>query len=62
MKKVLKPQSNKQLLWKALNIKTRRTVDKDYDFSKLSARLKKKKISSEDVIFSPELGKGIWIL
>lgn len=55
-------QSNKPLLWKALNIKTQRTVDKDTNFLKLSKRLKDKGISRKDIIFTPELGKGIWIL
>ena len=59
MKKVLKPQSTKSLLWKAQNIKTNRTIDKDYDFAKLAKRLKDRGISRDEVIFNPELGKGI---
>ena len=50
------------LIWRALDKKTRKVIDKDRNILKLNQRLLKNGISDSKVIFSPDLGKGSWIL
>ena len=50
------------LIWRALDKKTRKVIDKDRNILKLNQRLSKKGISDSKIIYSPELGKGLWIL
>lgn len=50
------------LIWRALDKKTRKVIDKDRNILKLNQRLSKKGISDSQIIFSPKLGKGLWIL
>lgn len=50
------------LIWRALDKTTRKVIDKDRNILKLNQRLSKKGISDSQIIFSPDLGKGIWIL
>lgn len=49
------------LIWKALDEKTRKVIDKDRNILRLNERLARKGILDSQIIFSPDLGNGLWI-
>lgn len=51
-----------KIQWQAIEKKTGKLIAKDYDYSKLVAKVSHKRYKRNQILFNFELGKGTWIL